>query len=72
MRSAAMSEPTADAAARAGLCASCAHVQIVASSRGSIFYMCRLSETNPAFKRYPSLPVLACPGYERRDAPSTP
>jgi hypothetical protein len=48
---------------RAGLCASCAHVQVVASDRGSRFYLCRLSLTDPRFRRYPPLPVLACPGY---------
>ena len=48
-----------------GLCASCTHVQIVVSSKGSTFYMCRLSEVDPAFKRYPVLPVVVCSGYER-------
>ena len=67
-----MSEPAPDAGtARAGLCATCVHVQRITSSRGSTFYLCRLSETNPAFKRYPPLPVLACSGYERREPPHT-
>jgi len=46
-----------------GLCETCTHVQIVRSSKGSSFVLCRLSEVNPAFRRYPALPVLACPGY---------
>jgi hypothetical protein len=50
---------------RAGLCATCAHVQRVGSSRGSVFYLCRLSFTDPRFPRYPSLPVMACAGYTR-------
>jgi hypothetical protein len=49
---------------RAGLCASCRFAEIVTSSRGSIFSLCTLSETDPAFRRYPMLPVLRCPGYQ--------
>ena len=50
-----------------GLCETCSHVQIVRSSKGSSFVLCRLSEVDPAFRRYPALPVTACPGY----SPST-
>jgi hypothetical protein len=49
---------------RAGLCASCRFAEIITSSRGSTFYLCALSATNPAFKRYPALPVLDCSGYQ--------
>jgi hypothetical protein len=48
-----------------GLCETCTHVQIVRSSKGSSFVLCRLSEVDPAFRRYPTLPVIACRGYER-------
>ena len=48
---------------RAGLCETCVHMQRVNSSRGSVFCLCRLSSTDPRFPRYPSLPVMACPGY---------
>jgi hypothetical protein len=48
----------------AGLCATCTHVQIVTSSKGTLFYKCRLSETDPRFPKYPALPVLACAGYQ--------
>ena len=51
---------------RAGLCGSCAHVQIITNARGSRFYLCRLSFTDPRFTRYPSIPVVACPGYDPR------
>ncbi len=47
----------------AGLCGSCAHVRVIENRRGSRFYLCRLSETDPAFPRYPRLPVLQCRGY---------
>jgi hypothetical protein len=52
--------------ARAGLCATCTHVQLIPSSKGAVFYMCRLSEIDPAFARYPRLPVLSCAGYTPR------
>jgi len=46
-----------------GLCADCRHAETVASARGSRFYLCRLSFTDPRFAKYPHLPVLACDGY---------
>jgi hypothetical protein len=51
---------------RAGLCASCVHAQVVTSSRGSVFRLCRRSFTDPRFPRYPQLPVLACDGYDAK------
>ena len=47
-----------------GLCDSCRHQQIVPNSRGSVFSLCQRSRTDPAYPRYPRLPVLACPGHE--------
>lgn len=46
-----------------GLCERCTHAQIVKSARGSVFYLCMLSRVDPAFPKYPRLPVLACRGY---------
>ena len=46
-----------------GLCGTCQHVKRVDSAKGSRFYLCRLSETDPRFRRYPPLPVLRCGGY---------
>jgi hypothetical protein len=55
-----MSEPAA------GLCNSCRHQQVVPNTRGSVFSLCRRSRDEPdRFPRYPRLPVLRCPGYER-------
>jgi len=48
----------------AGLCDTCRHVRIITSDRGSRFVMCELAKTDPAFPRYPRLPVLACSGYD--------
>ena len=53
-----------------GLCATCRHVETIVSARGSTFYLCRLSLTDPRFAKYPTLPVLACEGYEPRPEPA--
>ena len=47
-----------------GLCGDCQHCRIVKGGR-STFYMCRLSFTDPEYRKYPPLPVLRCPGYRR-------
>jgi hypothetical protein len=48
-----------------GLCATCTHAQVITSARGSVFYLCRLSFTDPHFAKYPVLPVRQCTGYQR-------
>jgi hypothetical protein len=53
----------------AGLCDSCAHQQIVRNTRGSSFSLCRRSRQDPAYPRYPRVPVLACPGHAPSGAP---
>lgn len=45
-----------------GLCFTCRHARRVETPRSS-FWLCRLSATDPAFPRYPRLPVLACSGW---------
>jgi hypothetical protein len=50
---------------RAGLCADCLHSRRIESDRGSIFFLCQLALSNPQFQKYPRLPVLSCPGYEK-------
>jgi hypothetical protein len=47
-----------------GLCARCKHVRIIRSDRGSIFYLCRRSATDPSYPQYPRLPMLFCRGHE--------
>lgn len=49
-----------------GLCASCDHVRVITSDKGSKFYMCQRSSTDPTFPKYPRLPVIECVGYEAR------
>ena len=46
-----------------GLCATCEHLRLLASPR-SVFVRCGLAEVDPAFPRYPPLPVLDCAGYQ--------
>jgi len=56
-------------AERVGLCGSCRLAEIVISSRGSTFYLCSLSAKDPAFPRYPVLPVRFCRGYAPASSP---
>lgn len=52
------------ASTRAGLCDNCVHQRLVRNTRGSTFSLCERSRTDPAFPRYPRLPVRSCAGYE--------
>jgi hypothetical protein len=64
-----MSQPAIvdrDARDRVGLCADCVHLRLIASPRGSTFYFCELSKSDPLFPKYPRLPVRACAGYQPR------
>jgi hypothetical protein len=49
----------------AGLCDSCIHQRIIRNTRGSSFSLCERSRTDPAYPRYPPIPVVECPGYVR-------
>jgi hypothetical protein len=51
-----------------GLCGTCAHARVIISGKGSIFFLCRRSLTDPSFPKYPPLPVLVCRGYEEASA----
>jgi hypothetical protein len=50
--------------ATAGLCATCRFARVIVNDRGSQFVRCERSKTDPAFRRFPPLPVHACPGYD--------
>jgi hypothetical protein len=50
--------------ANPGLCRTCEHLRLVASAR-SVFVRCGLADSDPAFGRYPPLPVLRCAGYRQ-------
>lgn len=49
-----------------GLCASCRHLVVVTTDRGSVFVQCGLAKVDPRFRKYPQLPVVLCDGHERR------
>jgi len=55
---------------RVGLCTTCEHSRIIETARGSRFYLCRLSDIDPRFPRYPTLPVLRCDGYKPNTRPA--
>jgi len=57
---------------KVGLCADCRHARRIESSRGSVFWLCERSKTDPAYKKYPPLPVLRCLGYERGEPDAGP
>jgi hypothetical protein len=50
----------------AGLCGRCVHASRIVSSRGSVFYLCGLSAVDPAYPKYPRLPVIRCDGFRDR------
>jgi len=52
-----------------GLCGDCLHARRVSSTRGTTFFLCERAADDPAYRRYPSLPVLSCPGYEPPEGP---
>ncbi len=54
----------------AGLCAACAHQQLVPNTRGSVFSLCGRSRTDPSYPKYPPIPVRTCPGFVPRDQPT--
>ena len=55
-----------------GLCDSCRHQRLVRTGRGSVFTMCLKSREDPAFPKYPRVPVEQCAGYLRRRARALP
>ncbi|HYW07965.1 MAG TPA: hypothetical protein VE913_13475 [Longimicrobium sp.] len=49
-----------------GLCASCRNVRVVDTKKGSRFFLCSLSDTDPRFPKYPPIPVMRCAGFAPR------
>jgi hypothetical protein len=47
-----------------GLCSNCRFAKRIESGKGSRFFLCRRSESDPGYPRYPRLPILSCVGYE--------
>ena len=47
----------------ASLCQSCGQLRRVVSGTGAEFLLCKLSQQDPAFQKYPPQPVWQCSGY---------
>ncbi len=47
-----------------GLCATCRHARPVPAPRAT-YWLCARAATDARFVKYPRLPMLECPGYER-------
>jgi hypothetical protein len=47
-----------------GLCVTCRHGHCIDTDRGTTYWRCRRSESDPRFPRYPALPVGACTGWD--------
>lgn len=45
-----------------GLCPNCAHVREIVSGTGSRFLLCRLSQSDARYSKYPPQPMLKCAG----------
>ncbi len=54
--------------AGAGLCDRCAHQKLIHNTRGSTFSMCLRSREDPAYPKYPRVPVASCAGFDRRNS----
>ena len=49
------------------LCESCVRMREVITPKGSRFLLCQLSQTDPAYPKYPPQPVVQCDGYRKKD-----
>ena len=47
-----------------GLCAACQHAKLNETRRGTAYLRCTRAAWDPAFPRYPRLPVTDCAGFE--------
>jgi hypothetical protein len=57
---------------RVGLCWNCQHKRVVSTAKGSTFFLCGRSITEPGYAKYPALPVFRCAGYEGEVTGETP
>ena len=49
-----------------GLCSRCRFGRVQESAAGSRFWRCLRAAEDPAYMRYPPLPVRRCPGFEEQ------
>ena len=48
-----------------GCCSICNHASILVGAKGILFWRCGRADSDAAFRRYPTLPVEDCAGFER-------
>ena len=52
------------------LCETCALMREIVTRKGSHFLLCQLSQTDPAYRKYPPQPVVQCgDGYRKKERP---
>lgn len=49
-----------------GLCGSCWHSRLIASAKGTTYFLCERSFADPQFPKYPAIPVTQCTGFEQK------
>ena len=49
------------------LCSACRYGKETRNDRASVFLFCLRSKHDPAFPKYPRLPVIACAGFEKKE-----
>ncbi len=49
-----------------GLCGACDFVRLQQNARGGSFVRCGRADGDTAYRRYPPLPVIECPGFTPR------
>lgn len=52
------------------LCETCAWMREIVTPKGSRFLLCQLSQTKPAYPKYPVQPVVRCEGYNGQEQTS--
>lgn len=50
------------------LCKTCTLMREIVTPKESRFLLCQLSQTDPAFPKYPRQPVVDCDGYKPRES----
>jgi len=41
----------------------------IVTPKGSRFLLCQVSQTDPAYPKYPPQPVVGCDGYQEKEQP---
>jgi hypothetical protein len=52
----------AEVTRRVGDCFGCSHSKTLKTKSGSAIFLCARAEKEPAYTRYPTLPLRGCPG----------